>query len=394
MVLFSGAWIWKPLMDRLRAAGHSVEAFDLPGLGDDRTPAKDVTLDACAARLCEVLAGNAEPAIVVGNSMGGIIATQGAANCPERVAALVYVAAFVPQNGQSLLDLTKLPEELATRCRPISLSTEILRSPAMPAEASRQAIYGSCAEDVAAWAIARQRPQPVAPFATPVSIQPGALDGISRYYVLCRKDRAIPPPLQRRMIAENGCADVIELDTDHTPHLSMTNELAEALQRFATHASSHAPEGSQRPDCHASLASLVLPDMKTTGSSTWAWLTAAVLAHLAVSVVHGAAHAQANVPLSLAANLFVYIVILAGPLIGLALTWPAVRIGSWLIAVTMAGALVFGVVNHFMLSSPDHVAHVDPQWRPLFETTAILLAVTEALSVGLAIRLARERSTS
>jgi pimeloyl-ACP methyl ester carboxylesterase len=42
--------------------------------------------------------------------MGGIVATQGAARCPERVAALVYVAAFLPKDGQSLLDLTKLPE--------------------------------------------------------------------------------------------------------------------------------------------------------------------------------------------------------------------------------------------------------------------------------------------
>jgi hypothetical protein len=83
--------------------------------------------------------------------------------------------------------------------------------------------------------------------------------------------------------------------------------------------------------------------MKATRRSTWAWLTAAVLAHLVVSFVHGAAHAQANVPLSLAANLFVYIVILAGPLIGLALTWRAERIGSWLIAVTMAGALVLAL---------------------------------------------------
>jgi hypothetical protein len=43
------------------------------------------------------------------------------------------------------------------------------------------------------------------------------------------------PLVERRMIAENICADVVELDTDHTPHLSMTGELAEALQRFATH---------------------------------------------------------------------------------------------------------------------------------------------------------------
>ena len=107
---FSGAWIWGPLMDRLKAAGHSVEAFDLPGSGDDHTPASEVSLDACADRLCEVLAANSEPAIVVGHSMSGVIATQGAIRFRERVAAIVYVTAFLPKDGQSLLDLTKLPE--------------------------------------------------------------------------------------------------------------------------------------------------------------------------------------------------------------------------------------------------------------------------------------------
>ena len=131
--------------------------------------------------------------------------------------------------------------------------------------------------------------------------------------------------------------------------------------------------------------------MSTTDVIAWRWLVAAVLAHLVVSVVHGVAHAQAHVPLSLASNLFVFIVILAGPLVGLALTWPAERIGSWLVALTMAGALVFGFINHFALDSPDQVTHVDPQWRPLFATTAVLLAMTEVLAGGLAIRLARQR---
>src|SRR5262249_37091775 len=131
------------------------------------------------------------------------IATQGAARCPERVAALVYVAAFVPKDGQSLLDLTKLPEGADDQ---VQANIVIEGEPpvaVMPAAASRQALYGSCSEDVAAWVIARQRPQPVAPFATPVSISAGALDGIKRYYVLCARDRAIPAALQRRMIAEN-----------------------------------------------------------------------------------------------------------------------------------------------------------------------------------------------
>ena len=121
------------------------------------------------------------------------------------------------------------------------------------------------------------------------------------------------------------------------------------------------------------------------------WLTAAVLSHLVVSIVHGAAHAGAHVPLSRAANLFVFVVILTGPLVGLALIWPAERIGTWLIAITMAGALVFGLVNHFVFASPDHVSHVARDWRPLFTTTAVLLALTEALGFALAIRLATER---
>ena len=204
-----------------------------------RRPAK-LPLDRCAARLCETLAAGSESAIVVSNSMGGVIATEGAARCPARVAALVYASAFLPKDGQSLLDLTKLPEGAGDQ---VQANITIEGNPpvaVMPAAASRAALYGSCAEDVAAWAIAQQRPQPIAPFVTPVSVPTGALDGISRYFVLCTRDRAIPPPLQRRMIAENPCAEVVELDTDHTPHLSMTEELAQALLQFAAHSSADA----------------------------------------------------------------------------------------------------------------------------------------------------------
>ena len=105
----------------------------------------------------------------------------------------------------------------------------------------------------------------------------------------------------------------------------------------------------------------------------------------------GRPHTGAHVPLSPAANLFVVIVVLAGPVIGLALTWPAARIGNWLVAATMGSALVFGVVNHFVFASPDHVGHVDPQWQLLFATTAVLLSVTEAIGVGLAICGLRQR---
>jgi hypothetical protein len=134
--------------------------------------------------------------------------------------------------------------------------------------------------------------------------------------------------------------------------------------------------------------------MASNGTALRGWLAAAVLIHLGISLVHGAAHAHANVPLSRAGTLFVLIVILAGPLVGLALTWPAERLGSWLIAVTMAGSLAFGLINHFVLDSADHVTHVQPEWRALFAATAVLLALTELLGSGLAIRVLRARTSS
>jgi hypothetical protein len=129
--------------------------------------------------------------------------------------------------------------------------------------------------------------------------------------------------------------------------------------------------------------------MNGSRSNETLWLIVLVAAHLIISIVHGTAHDGANIPLSRAAKFFVFTVIVAGPLTGLALMWWAERAGGLVIAIAMAGSLVFGLLNHFVFASPDHVAHVAGHWRPLFATTAVLLTLTEALSVGLAVRVAR-----
>ena len=119
-------------------------------------------------------------------------------------------------------------------------------------------------------------------------------------------------------------------------------------------------------------------------------LAAAVLVHLGVTLVHGAAHSRAPVVLSAGSMLFVVAVILIGPLLGLAVHafWRP-RAGAWIVAATLAGALVFGLVNHFLIPGADHVSQVPGPWRPLFEITAVLLVVTEAAGSALAVRSAR-----
>ena len=229
---FVGGWCWERVTGPLEAAGHTVETLDLPGSGDDQTPTGEVTLDACAERVGEVLAARPQPAVLVANSMGGVISTQAASRFPEMVDSIVYVAAFVPVDGESLLDLTSLPEGADDQVQANAVVEGDPPVATMPDEASQDALYGCCSDEIAAAAIERQRPQAVAPFATPVSLEESVFDSIPRSYVSCTRDRAIPPALQRLMLERAGCANVVELDTDHSPHMSRTAELAEAIDRI------------------------------------------------------------------------------------------------------------------------------------------------------------------
>jgi hypothetical protein len=115
-------------------------------------------------------------------------------------------------------------------------------------------------------------------------------------------------------------------------------------------------------------------------------LAAVVLIHLVVSFVHGAAHSGAQVVLGTAGMLFVYIVILAGPLVGLAVAARLPRIGAAIVAVTMGASLVFGLINHFIIQGADHVAHVAPAWRTLFGSTAALLVLLESAGTIVGLR--------
>lgn len=92
--------------------------------------------------------------------------------------------------------------------------------------------------------------------------------------------------------------------------------------------------------------------------------------------------------------MFVVVVILAGPLVGMGLTLLNRTLGGWVVAGTMSASLLFGVLNHFILHEGDHISQVARPWGPLFASTALLLAGTELLGTVLAISLVRERSLS
>ena len=112
-------------------------------------------------------------------------------------------------------------------------------------------------------------------------------------------------------------------------------------------------------------------------------VTIAVVAHLIVNVLHGQAHTRLGVGLSDWQQAYVLVVILAAPLVALGLSFTRyVRVGLWLLLLSMLGSLIFGLCYHYVIISPDHVAHLPSgEARGLFQVTAALLLVTEAFGV-------------
>jgi hypothetical protein len=89
-------------------------------------------------------------------------------------------------------------------------------------------------------------------------------------------------------------------------------------------------------------------------------------------------------------------VILFAPLAALVLSFtPHVRATLLLLLVSMLGSLVFGAVYHFVIISPDHVAHLPAgDARGMFRFTAVLLLITEAFGVIVAAALLKQQKST
>lgn len=99
-----GAWAWEPVTKQLRSKGHQVYPVTLSGLGED-SDSSNIGLTTHVSNVLAVLEDNdLRDVILVGHSYSGIVAGQVADRAPERVKHTVYVDAFVPQDGRSMLD--------------------------------------------------------------------------------------------------------------------------------------------------------------------------------------------------------------------------------------------------------------------------------------------------
>lgn len=115
--------------------------------------------------------------------------------------------------------------------------------------------------------------------------------------------------------------------------------------------------------------------------------TMVVVIHAIANGLHGLAHVEVPVSLSLLQSWFVGIVIFLTPIIAAVLLWTQFyRIGSWLLLSSIAGSLLFGLYNHFLVISPDHVSQVSfAGWGLLFQVTAILILIVDGFGCWISV---------
>lgn len=220
-----GAWCWRDVVPALAAHGHGVRAIDLPGHGDDRTPAADITLDACRDA---ILAAATPETILVGHSWGGIPIGVAAEAAP--VKALVFLCAYVPQNGQSMSDVRK-----AAPSQPILPAVvrggDGLTYTVDPGKGA-DLFYGDCPEAARAYALPRLCPQAIAPQVAPAALGP-RYDATPKRYIRCANDRTIPPEYQSTMTAGWPAEHVHHMATGHSPFFAAPQALADLLHTLS-----------------------------------------------------------------------------------------------------------------------------------------------------------------
>ena len=225
---FSDSSVWAKGSAPLIAAGAQVTTVDLPShTVADNARAGQTTLADYVEHVRATVAAATNPVILVGHSLGGMTITQVAELMPEKLAALVYVCAFLPENGRSAMSYAQTDTDSrfgknfqADAARGVGTITR---------EGLTEAVFSQTSEADKNVALATILDEALQPFGSPAQTTPERFGSVPRYYIATSNDHAVTPNLQHQMIAALPCAHVYTVDADHMPMMSATQGVVDAL---------------------------------------------------------------------------------------------------------------------------------------------------------------------
>lgn len=221
-----GAWCWRDVMPRLQDAGIDARAIDLPGHGADRTPLAECTLDGYVSAVLAAVDG---PAILLGHSAAGGVISAAAEAAAHRVAHLIYLCAYLPRPGASVVDMRR-DQDTQPLLPAISRSKDGL-SFAFKRDYLHSHFYHDCPAGTVEFAARHLCDEARAPQETPIALGKN-FERVSKDYILCDDDRAIPPDYQARMASSLPPERVHRLPSGHSPFFACPDRLASLLARI------------------------------------------------------------------------------------------------------------------------------------------------------------------
>ena len=228
---WSGPWAWDAVATQLKAKGKEVTVVELPAHGDDQTPIAGATLDAYVMKVETAVNAAPGPVVLIGHSLGGVIISQVAEQEPEHIAKLIFVAGFVPKDGDSALALAMSDPDSLLGKGALSVDKEHGIGDVDPAKLV-DVFCADCSPAAQAQLQAHYRTEPVAPLATPVHISAANWGTVAKYYVYTKQDNAISYPAQQAQTAHVTFVKTTLLDSSHSPFLAKPDELVAALLAF------------------------------------------------------------------------------------------------------------------------------------------------------------------
>lgn len=217
-----GGWCWQRITSGLSARGCRIFTPTLTGLGERAHLASpQVSLDTHIQDIVNVIKSEElSDVILVGHSYGGMVITGVADTLPDSMKKLIYLDAFVPHNGNAMIDLLPLQKKDAFVTQ--GEATGYL-NPLPPS------VFGISNTDDMRWVTRRMVPQPYATFSQPIRLSNASDQSLTRSYIYC----ANPPSGSFTQFAERFKKDPTwnydELDTGHDCMITSPAELVRIL---------------------------------------------------------------------------------------------------------------------------------------------------------------------
>jgi pimeloyl-ACP methyl ester carboxylesterase len=225
-----GGWCWQRVTPLLSAAGHTVLAPSLTGLGDRSHLVGKTKLGAVIDLNLHIQDVGAwlewedlSDVILVGHSYAGMVITAVADRMPDRIAHLFYVDAVIPEDGKAIVDL--IPPEMAASVRAAAAANDDpTRMPPAPPEA-----LGITDPGDVAWVTAKSVGMPMATHEQQIELT-GAYKNIAkRTYVACTDPVLGGLEATAAAARDDPDCNYFEIATGHDPMITKPRELAELL---------------------------------------------------------------------------------------------------------------------------------------------------------------------